>query len=187
MKPRIVIAQAMTLVSKAFEGKFRTGPQRIPSATHSIRVGLHAVAASRPMTAVAAAFAHDLLKDTTTSPELIVSTFRDIGEQVLRLVQACTLKPDLGDTSEGEDELFWRVHTLAEQGNKEPLWIKSVDSYDNLQTNHQLQVESQMPALARGQRWLESLQRHLPNEKLLIGQLALVIQIQGDHRRSLQS
>lgn len=178
MKLNVLIPRAMALVSVAFVGQVRTGPQNVPKDTHSLSVGLYAVKASRSLAVIAASFCHDLKEDTQVTLEHIRQTFGDIGDEVVRLVEACSIDPLLGDGQAGEDDLYARVVQMAEGGDYEPLWIKCADALDNLKTNHHLRPDAQRAAIERGRRWLSALQKYNKEEKMLISELEWVLNFQ---------
>ncbi|MEN9604628.1 MAG: hypothetical protein RJB39_313 [Candidatus Parcubacteria bacterium] len=177
MKPHIAIERAMALVQTAFVGQFRTGQLRAPASTHSLRAGLYALAAQRPIVTVLGAFCHDLLEDTQVTPGLIRATFDGLGDRVVELVEACTIDPGLGDNPIGENELYQRVCSIAKKGDLEPLWIKTADSLDNLRTNDQLWLENQWPAIERAKLWLKSFKKYWPGQAMLRADLANMIRI----------
>jgi (p)ppGpp synthase/HD superfamily hydrolase len=163
MKTTRQIELAIQIVLVAFAEKIRIGKVSIPSATHSIRVGLTLLVRGYAMDVCLGGFFHDLLEDTLMGASYIKSLF---GERVDYLMQACTIDPKLGDTPEGEQELFDRVVGMAKEGDLDPLRIKCEDSLDNLRSNNCLKREWQLSALERGKRWADAACRYFPDEIL---------------------
>ena len=163
MKTTRQIELAIQIVLVAFAEKIRIGKISIPAATHSIRVGLSLLARGYPMEVCLGGFFHDLLEDTLFGASYIMNLF---GARVDYLMRACTLDPKLGDTPEGEQELFDRVEGMAKAGDLDPLRIKCEDSLDNLRTNNCLKREWQLSAVEKGKRWVNAAGRYFPTESL---------------------
>lgn len=171
MKPVPKIERAIQLVMLAFADKKRIGPTSVPASTHSLRVGLALISYGYPIEVVLAGFCHDLLEDTDVTCAMIEHLF---SPRVAYLTEACTLKPELGDTPPGEDELHSRVVGFAEVGDVEPLIVKCADSGDNLKTNAHLKPEWQVPAYYRGMQWLEAGEKFLPGAAV-VEDLAVIL------------
>lgn len=150
------IENMVLLVIAAFAGKTRIGPVPIPASSHSIRVMFSLLTRECPVETALAGGGHDLFEDTFITPEHVTRIF---GQRVCDLVQACTIDPKLGDTPEGEEELYERNIKIAESGDCESLMIKCEDSLDNLKTNRYLKPDWQVSQFRRGMRWAEAANR----------------------------
>lgn len=150
------IEAMVQLVIAAFAEKTRIGPVPIPASSHSIRVMLSLLTRECLVETALAGGGHDLFEDTYITPVLVTHIF---GQRVCDLVQACTIDPNLGDTPEGEEELYERNIKIAESGDCESLIIKCEDSLDNLKTNRYLKHEWQLSQYYRGARWLVAAER----------------------------
>lgn len=144
------------LVVGAFASQTRIGPIPIPASTHSLRVGLSLLSYGYEIDLCLGGFGHDLLEDTEVTDRAIEKLF---GERVAYLVRMCSIDPALGDTEEGERELFLRVYNLACKGDVGPIIIKCADSMDNLRTNAYLKPKWQVGLYEWGVIW----HRHLCN------------------------
>lgn len=165
MKAAPKIERAIGLVMTSFADKRRIGPTSIPSCTHSLRVGLSLCAYHYPLEVILGGFCHDLIEDTEVTHAMIARLF---SPRVGFLVEACTLDPKLGDTPEGEDDLFVRVTGMAGRGDVEPLIIKCADSMDSLKTNEHLRPDWQLAAYRRGDAWWQAARNYLPHDARLL-------------------
>src|SRR3989344_2935963 len=97
------------VIIAAFAGKVRVSRKKessIPSWTHSVRVMLILQSYGYDPDTFLGGGAHDLQEDTIVTHNYIRDLF---GERVAFLMGSCSLDPKLGDTPEGEDELYRRV------------------------------------------------------------------------------
>ncbi len=163
MKTPRQVELAIQIVLVAFAEKMRIGKVSIPTATHSLRVGLALISYGYPIEVCLGGFFHDILEDTLMRETYVKGLF---GDRVDFLMRACTIDPKLGDTPEGEQELYDRIVSMARAGDLDPLRIKCGDSLDNLRTNNCLKREWQVAALERGKKWVNAAYDHFPAENL---------------------
>ncbi|MEK7641615.1 MAG: hypothetical protein AAB365_01320 [Patescibacteria group bacterium] len=163
MKTPVLIELAIQTVLVAFAGELRTGPFSLPSATHSLRVGLSLMKWGYEIDVCLGGFFHDVDEDTSLNREFIRNKF---GDRAHFLMLACTLDPTLEEKGPGEDELYQRVIKYAEAGDLDPLRIKCADSFDNLGTNACLKPEWQEHAFKKGLNWHVAALRFFPTEAL---------------------
>lgn len=172
MKTPRQIELAIQIVMLAFAEKIRIGKPSIPTATHSLRVGLSLIAQGCEIETCLGGFFHDIAEDTAVGEEYIRNLF---GDRVHFLMMACTLDPRLEEDGPGENELHARAVSIAEAQDVHPLIIKCADSLDNLRTNSCLKEDWQRSALARGKRWHASAKRFIP-EHPVTAELGFVIE-----------
>lgn len=156
------------VVMAGFAGKIRIGRKgeasSIPSWTHSVRVMLILQSYGYDPETFLGGGAHDLKEDTCFTRDYISNVF---GERVAFLMCSCSLNPRLGDTCEGENELYARVIRLAEVGDYDPLRIKIADSFDNNRNIHELNAEWAPDSLERGFLWLKAAERFIPEDAMV--------------------
>ncbi len=120
------ICAALTVASRAHRGVFAARPQdaeglfHIPYINHPICVATHALRLGLSAAAVQAALLHDVVEDTSWTPEKLQATFQ---EQVVRLVAALT-RP------RGQSRADFMVHVASLQGEAQV--VKALDRLDNL-------------------------------------------------------
>lgn len=165
------VPQKMTLMTQVVMGAFGSnvriqgrGCPRVPSWTHSLRVMLRLQSYGYPAEVFLAGGAHDLIEDTDITAEFIRKEF---GDRICFLTEACTLDPELGDSSAGEIDLHARVARLAASGDPDPLRIKIADSLDNITNIHTLNVDWKGDSLERGYAWLDLARKYITNEALV--------------------
>lgn len=155
------------IVRAGFAGIMRINTKsspRVPAWTHSIRVMLMLQSYGYHHEIFLGGGAHDLLEDTIITYEFLV---RNFNKRVADLAAACTFKAELGDTAEGQEELFKRVVGYAEAGDKDPLRIKVADSMDNNRNISSLGAKWAPELLRRGFLWLHAAEQHIPREALV--------------------
>ncbi len=159
MSFQIDLERAIRFTIDAFGKKVRAGPRRIPTYTHSLRVGLALIQYDEDPDVIIAGILHDVLEDTGTALGTLTRMF---GPIVAILVQSCSHNPQIGDTPEGEREMLEHVIQEAARGHVAPLKIKIVDKDDNLQTNRDLKAEYQTSQYLSGRLLLEAGRKYLP-------------------------
>lgn len=156
------LTTAIDHLINAFGDKVRAGPDKVPSYTHPLRVGLALIQYGCKLEVILAGIHHDSTEDTKMSLTMINRLF---NRRTSYLVEQCSHDPKLGDTPEGDRELLERVVALAAQGDTDPLLIKVVDRNDNLMTNENLKEVYQHRQYLGAKFLLEAGRKYLPGHR----------------------
>ena len=119
-----LIERAAHLATETHKGQIRKGSPGTPYINHPARVALRLAQLGHRPEIIAAGFLHDVLEDTDTRRETIIET---AGEEVARLVCACTQPPGL----KFRERSAWTKARLLDAGDELRALIIA-DKEDNL-------------------------------------------------------
>ncbi len=119
-----LIERAAHLATETHKGQIRKGSPGAPYINHPARVALRLAQLGHRPEIIAAGFLHDVLEDTDTRRETIIET---AGEEVARLVCACTQPPGL----KFRERSAWTKARLLDAGDELRALIIA-DKEDNL-------------------------------------------------------
>ena len=133
------IEQAYLFAAKLHEGQYRISEE--PYIIHPIEVAKILADLKMDTHTIVAAFLHDILEDTDTSPDEIVKNF---GEDVLKLVQGVTKlgKYQFKSKEERQAENFRRMF-IAMAEDVRIIFLKLADRLHNMRTLNYMAANKQ--------------------------------------------
>lgn len=134
-----LVEKAYKFAKKTHEGQFRVSGE--PYIIHPVEVAKILVHLEADIHTLMAAFLHDVLEDTDTSPELIKEKF---GEDVLNLVQGVTKlgKLQFKSKEERQAENFRRLF-IAMANDIRVIFLKLADRLHNMRTLNFMETSKQ--------------------------------------------